>query len=81
MGAVVGIPIPIPIVGLVIGSVLFACVGALVGAAIGEKWHGSKLDHSLKVGGAAFAGRLVGTLGKIAMGSAILVLAIVGLFV
>lgn len=77
IGAVFGIPVPIPIVGMVIGSVLFACIGALVGATIGERWQGSKLDQSLKVGGAAFAGRLVGTLGKMAMGSAILVLTII----
>lgn len=81
VGAVFGIPIPIPIVGMVIGSVLFACIGALVGATIGEKWQGSKMEHSLKVGGAAFAGRFVGTMGKISMGSVILVTAIICLFV
>ena len=52
----------------------------MVGAAIGEKWHGSKLDKSLKVGGAAFVGRLFGTLGKAAMGSVILVISLASLF-
>lgn len=80
-GAFFGIPIPIPLVGMIIGSVLFACVGALVGATIGERWQGSKMDQSLKVGGAAFAGRFVGTMGKISMGSAMLVITIICLFV
>lgn len=81
VGAFFGIPIPIPIVGMVIGSVLFACIGALVGATIGERWQGSKMDQSLKVGGAAFAGRFVGTMGKISMGSVILAIAVICLFV
>ena len=79
-GGFIGLPIPIPLVGMVIGSVLFACVGAWVGASIGEKWVGSEIEKSLKVGGAAAAGRFVGTMGKIALGSSILVIAILDLF-
>ncbi|MDG2013135.1 MAG: DUF456 domain-containing protein [Pirellulaceae bacterium] len=79
MGAFLGIPIPF--IGIIIGSLLFACLGALVGALIGEKLHGSDLSKSLKVGGAAFLGRLFGSLGKIALGSVILVVTITSLFV
>ncbi|MEM7457682.1 MAG: DUF456 domain-containing protein [Planctomycetota bacterium] len=80
LGAVFGIPVPIPFVGMIVGSLLFACVGASVGAAIGEKWQGSETNKSLKVGGAAGLGRLAGTLGKIAMGSVILVISFFSLF-
>jgi uncharacterized protein YqgC (DUF456 family) len=80
LGAILGSPIPIPIIGMLIGSILFACVGALVGAYIGERRQGSEIDHSLKVGGAAFVGRFFGTIGKILCGVAILILAIFGLF-
>ncbi len=80
MGGIIGLPIPIPLVGMIIGSVLFACAGAWIGATIGEKWEGSEMDKSLKVGGAAAAGRFVGTMGKIAIGSAMLVASIFSLF-
>ena len=80
LGAFIGLPIPIPIVGVIVGSFFFACAGALVGATIGERWQGSDMDKSLKVGGAAFAGRFVGTMGKISMGSVLLVTAVASLF-
>ena len=79
-GSIIGLPIAIPLVGMIVGSVLFACVGAMIGATLGEKWQGSKLDKSVKVGGAAFAGRFVGTVGKISLGSAILVVSVLALF-
>lgn len=78
MGAVVGLPIPL--VGWLVGSVLFACVGAFVGALIGERWYGSDLDSSVNVGAAAFVGRLLGTIGKLAMGAGILVTGVLSLF-
>lgn len=81
IGGIVGLPIPIPLVGMIVGSVIFACVGALLGATIGERWQGSEIEKSLKVGGAAAAGRFVGTMGKIAMGSSILAIAIINLFI
>ncbi|MCP4080147.1 MAG: DUF456 domain-containing protein [Planctomycetaceae bacterium] len=83
VGSLVGafIGIPIPVIGIIIGSLFFACLGALAGALIGEKLHGSDLNKSLKVGGAAFAGRLFGSLGKIALGSVILVVTITSMFI
>lgn len=81
LGGFFGLPIAIPLVGMVIGSVLFACLGAMVGATIGEKSLGSQMDKSLKVGGAAAAGRFVGTVSKIAFGAAILGISILNLFI
>ena len=80
-GGFIGLPFPIPFVGMIIGSVFFACLGALIGATIGEKWQGSEMDKSLKVGGAAAAGRFVGTMSKIAMGAAIVAITILNLFI
>ncbi len=81
VGAIFGIPIPIPLVGILIGSILFAAVGAWVGATIGEKWDGKPLKESVQIGGAAFVGRLLGTAGKLVLGSTMVVLAIVSPFV
>jgi uncharacterized protein YqgC (DUF456 family) len=81
VGSIVGLPIAIPLVGMIIGSVLFACLGAMIGATLAEKWQGSELNKSVKVGGAAFAGRLVGTVSKITLGAAILVISILAMFV
>lgn len=80
-GAICGIPIPIPLVGMLIGSILFACIGASVGAMIGEKWVGKPMKESVKIGGAAFAGRLLGTVGKLAIGSIMVILSILAPFI
>ncbi|MCH2180832.1 MAG: DUF456 domain-containing protein [Mariniblastus sp.] len=82
VGGIAGVffGLPIPVVGWIAGSLLFACLGALVGAALGEKWQGSDMNASLKVGSAAFLGRLVGTVGKIAFGAVILVIVVLSLF-
>ena len=79
-GAFIALPIPIPVISWIVSSVLFACIGALIGATLGEKWQGSSLNSSLKVGGAAFAGRFVGTLSKIGIGAVILTIVVVSLF-
>ena len=69
-GALIGlfVGLPIPVVGSIVAAVLFACVGALLGAFLGEQWKGRSIDESLKVGHAAFWGRLAGTAGKMALG-------------
>lgn len=73
IGAVFGAAtgVPVPVVGSMVGAVLFACLGALLGAMLGEAWKGRDFDQSLRVGQAAFWGRLLGTLAKITMASAI----------
>ena len=83
IGAIFGIPfsIPIPLIGILIGSVLFAGVGAWAGATLGERWVGKSMGDSLKIGGAAFVGRLFGTAGKLLVGTTMVVLAVAAPFV
>ena len=80
-GAVFGIPFPIPLVGMLIGSILFAGVGAWIGATLGERWVGKPMNESVKIGAVAFLGRLLGTAGKLAVGSTMVVLTIAAPFV
>ena len=70
VGGIVGlfVALPIPIVGPLIGALLLGGLGAFAGASLGEKWAGSDTDKSLKVGQAAFWGRILGTIGKTAFG-------------
>ena len=83
VGGLVGviIAIPIPIIGWIISSILFACVGAMIGTMIGEKIKGTDNKQNLKIGTAAFAGRLLGTVGKLWLGSAMSAVALVALFI
>jgi uncharacterized protein YqgC (DUF456 family) len=59
LGAAVGFPIPI--VGSPLGAVLGGALGALAGAVVAEHSRGENAQQSLKVGRAAFWGRLLGT--------------------
>jgi uncharacterized protein YqgC (DUF456 family) len=83
VGGLVGviIAIPIPIIGWIISSILFACIGAMVGTMVGERIKGTENKKNLKIGTAAFAGRLIGTVGKLWLGSVMLAVALVALFV
>jgi uncharacterized protein YqgC (DUF456 family) len=78
LGSLVGlcVGVPIPVIGPLAGAILFAGLGATVGAVIGERWKGRDFDESLRVGEAAFWGRLLGTLGKGLVGA--LMVAVVG---
>ncbi len=77
LGAVVGLPIPL--VGTVIAAVLFAAGGAMAGALAGEAWKGRSFDEGIEVGKAAFWGRLLGTFGKIFVGSVMVAIVVVAL--
>lgn len=79
VGALAGafIGLPIPVVGPVIAAILFAGLGALGGAMLGESWKGRGLEESWKVGQAAFWGRLLGTLAKTTLASAMVAVAVV----
>jgi uncharacterized protein YqgC (DUF456 family) len=81
VGGIAGVFIgfPIPVVGSLIAVILFASVGALGGAMLGEYWKGRDWDTTWRVGEAAFWGRLLGTVGKIALGSVIVVLVVFAL--
>jgi uncharacterized protein YqgC (DUF456 family) len=81
LGGVFGlfVGLPIPVVGQVVAALLFASFGALCGALLGEQWKGRTIDASLRVGWAAFWGRLLGTLGKLMCGGVMIVVVILGL--
>lgn len=79
LGAVIGIPIPF--VGSLVAALLFGALGATAGAMIGEWTNGKSWRESWAVGHAAFWGRMIGTLGKLFFGAAIIAIVIVGLVV
>ena len=72
-GAVVGFPVPI--VGPILAAVLGGGMGAFGGAYIGEKWKGRGHAESVTVGQMAFVGRVLGTVGKLAVGLLMVVVA------
>lgn len=76
VGAVVGIPIPV--IGSFVAILIFSSIGAMAGAIAGEMWKGKDSYQTLKIGEAAFWGRLFGSLSKIIVGSIILTVAIAG---
>jgi uncharacterized protein len=82
LGGILGVLIglPIPIVGPLFAALLFAGLGALIGAMLGEISAGKSFDASWQIGKAAFGGRLIGTLAKLAFGAAMLVVVVVALF-
>jgi uncharacterized protein YqgC (DUF456 family) len=73
MGA--GVGIPVPIVGSALGAVFGGAVGAFAGAVLGEGWKGRELNQGMEVGRAAFLGRIWGTVGKLAIGAVMFVVA------
>lgn len=66
-GIIATFAIPVPI----LGSILGACLGAFAGALVFELGGGQKLGFSIRSGGGAAAGRLLGTLAKLAVGLAL----------
>jgi uncharacterized protein YqgC (DUF456 family) len=68
--------LPIPIVG----SVLGACGGAFLGALFGERREGKNMRDSLRSGGGAATGRLLGIVGKIGGGVLIWAIATIASF-
>ena len=79
-GAMLGVPIPV--VGSLVTAVLGGAIGAFAGAYLGEAWKRSKQHRDrLAIARAAFSGRLVGTVGKLLVGSVMLVVFTVALFV
>jgi uncharacterized protein YqgC (DUF456 family) len=69
-GAMVGLPIAL--VGSPIAALLGGAAGAFLGAYAGETWVGRPHGHSVEVAKGAFAGRIWGTVGKFAVGAAML---------
>jgi uncharacterized protein YqgC (DUF456 family) len=82
-GALVGaaIGMPIPLVGPPLAAMLGGALGALAGAALAETTRGEASGQSLRVGGAAFVGRLLGTGAKTFVATVLAVVAVVALVV
>jgi uncharacterized protein YqgC (DUF456 family) len=78
-GLVIGIPIPI--LGPLIVAVLGGAAGAFAGAYIGETWKGRTESEKIAAGHGAFMGRIWGTLGKLAIGAAIVALVAIDAFI
>ncbi len=80
-GAVVGalLGIPIPLIGSPIAALLGGALGALAGAAAAEHSLGETPGRSLRVGHAAFWGRILGTGAKGVAGTMIAAMLLVGL--
>jgi len=79
LGAIIGVPIPF--VGPIIAAVGGGAAGAFAGAYVGEAWKGRTHGESLSVSNAALVGRVLGTVGKLAMGAImVVVIGIAALF-
>jgi uncharacterized protein YqgC (DUF456 family) len=70
----------VPVAGGVVGVLLLGAAGALAGAVLGETWKGRSLEESMEVGRGAFVGRLIGTLSKSFIGSAMFLISLGALF-
>jgi uncharacterized protein YqgC (DUF456 family) len=81
VGSILGVcvGIPVPIVGSLVAAVAFGAVGALVGAMIGEQWKGRDMDTSFEIGKAAFVGRVLGTVAKLAVCSIMVIVTLAAL--
>jgi len=61
----------VPVIGNVVASLAGSALGAWIGSIAGERSLGQPWEHSLQVGGAAFWGRLFGTLAKAFCGTCV----------
>lgn len=72
---------PIPLIGLPFGAIGGGALGAFAGAYLGEIWKGKAAPERLSVGRGAMLGRLLGTVGKLALGAVLCVLVAIDAFV
>jgi uncharacterized protein len=77
-GAFLGVPIPV--FGSMIGAVAGAAGGAFAGAWIGEGQLGRSVVDRMAIGKAAASGRVLGTIGKLVVGLAMVVVATAAFF-
>lgn len=77
LGSVAGafVTLPIPLVGPLVGAVAGGAAGAFGGAWLGELWKGRSMEEGLHIGRGALIGRLLGTTGKLAVGSIMVIVA------
>lgn len=71
-GAVMGVPIPV--IGSLFGALVGGAAGAFAGAYLGEMWKHGMADQSVNVGFGAAVGRVLGTVGKVLVGTVMLVI-------
>jgi len=78
VGAVLGASfgLPLPLIGPPIAALLGGALGALAGAALAERTRGETSRQSLRVGSAAFVGRLLGSGIKTLVATLLAILAI-----
>jgi len=76
IGSILGITagLPIPIIGSFVMALVGGAAGAFFGAYIGETWKGRPEADRVAIGRGAFAGRIWGTVGKLAVGVIMLVI-------
>jgi uncharacterized protein YqgC (DUF456 family) len=74
IGSVLGVMAgsPVPIVGNFVMALLGGALGAFGGAYLGETWKGRPEADRVAIGRGAFAGRIWGTMGKLAVGAVML---------
>jgi len=77
VGAIFGTLLPLPIVGTLLG----ASVGAFAGSMLGDLWAGRPAELSVESGRGAAIGRLWGTVAKMAVGGAVVLLLGIAAFV
>lgn len=80
-GSVLGTFIPIPVVGTLLGAIGGGAIGAFGGAYAGESWKGKTSEERMAVSTAALVGRLFGTVGKLAVGVVMVVIAAADSFI
>ncbi|MEX0717522.1 MAG: DUF456 family protein [Planctomycetaceae bacterium] len=77
-GAIIGIPVPI--IGPIVAAVGGGAAGAFAGAYLGEQWKGRTSADSVEIGKGALIGRLLGTVGKMAIGAIMLIVATIAAY-
>ncbi|QDT94957.1 DUF456 domain-containing protein [Gimesia aquarii] len=80
LGAGLATPI-VPPLGTIMGAILGGSVGAYMGAYLGEVWKGNQDVDRQEIGRAAFIGRILGVVGKMAIGVIIIVMITVDSFI
>jgi uncharacterized protein YqgC (DUF456 family) len=74
-GALIGVPIPV--IGPILAALGGGAAGAFAGAYLGETWKGRSDSEKLAISKAALVGRLLGTVGKLAVGLVMVIYATV----
>ncbi|MDF1742676.1 MAG: DUF456 domain-containing protein [Gimesia sp.] len=80
VGATIATPI-VPPIGTIGGAILGGALGAYMGAYLGEMWKGNQDVDRGEISRAAFIGRILGVVGKMAIGVIIIVMITIDSFI